>query len=161
MSGSRSRSGSSSNATCSASSRLIVQRGVKDELIKRIVAHAREWPMGDPLDPANRVGALVSKAHFDKVCSYLEKGQKVLLGGKAKDGGIESLRAYAALAVIVFHVIHLAQFDPPQSLMAMKWHFGRGVPLFFAVSVLVAVPSLLLLVWLQVRGHFTTLVVKR
>lgn len=49
-------------------------------------------------------------------------------------GGIESLRAYAALAVIVFHVIHLAQFDPPQSLMALKWHLGRGVPLFFAVS---------------------------
>lgn len=49
-------------------------------------------------------------------------------------GGIESLRAYAALAVIVFHVIHLAPFDPPQSLMALKWHLGRGVPLFFAVS---------------------------
>jgi gamma-glutamyl-gamma-aminobutyraldehyde dehydrogenase len=74
---------------CSASSRLIVQRGIKDELIKRIVAHAREWPMGDPLDPVNRVGALVSKAHFDKVSSYLEKDQKVLLGGKAKDGFVE------------------------------------------------------------------------
>lgn len=74
---------------CSASSRLIVQRGVKDELLKRMVAHAREWPMGDPLDPANRVGALVSKAHFDKVCSYLEKGQTVVLGGKAKDGFVE------------------------------------------------------------------------
>lgn len=49
-------------------------------------------------------------------------------------GGVESLRAYAALAVIVFHIIHLAQFDPPQSLMALKWHLGRGVPLFFAVS---------------------------
>ena len=49
-------------------------------------------------------------------------------------GGIESLRAYAALAVIVFHIIHLAQFDPPQSFMALKWHLGRGVPLFFAVS---------------------------
>ena len=36
---------------CSASSRLIVQRGIKDELIKRVVAHAREWPMGDPLIP--------------------------------------------------------------------------------------------------------------
>jgi acyl-CoA reductase-like NAD-dependent aldehyde dehydrogenase len=46
---------------CSASSRLIVQKGVKDDLLKRIVAHAREWPMGDPLDPVNRVGALVSK----------------------------------------------------------------------------------------------------
>jgi len=74
---------------CSASSRLIVQRGVKDELLKRMIAHAREWPMGDPLNPENRVGALVSKAHFDKVCSYLEKGQNVLLGGKAKDGFVE------------------------------------------------------------------------
>ena len=74
---------------CSASSRLIVQRGIKDELLKRMVAHAREWPMGDPLDPENRVGALVSKAHFEKVASYLEKGQKIVLGGKAKDGFVE------------------------------------------------------------------------
>lgn len=74
---------------CSASSRLIVQRGIKDELLKRMVAHAREWPMGDPLAPENRVGALVSKAHFEKVASYLEKGQKIVLGGKAKDGFVE------------------------------------------------------------------------
>ena len=74
---------------CSASSRLIVQRGIKDELIKRMIAHAREWPMGDPLDPKNRVGALVSKSHYDKVCAYLEKGQTYLLGGKAKDGFVE------------------------------------------------------------------------
>lgn len=74
---------------CSAASRLIVQRGVKDELLKRILAHAREWPMGDPLDPLNRVGALVSKAHYDKVASYLTKGPKVLLGGKAEAGFVE------------------------------------------------------------------------
>jgi gamma-glutamyl-gamma-aminobutyraldehyde dehydrogenase len=74
---------------CSASSRLIVQKGVKEELLKRITAHAREWPMGDPLDPVNRVGALVSKAHYDKVCSYLGKGTKVILGGNAKDGFVE------------------------------------------------------------------------
>ncbi len=74
---------------CSASSRLIVQKGVKDALLARIMAHAREWPMGDPLDPANRVGALVSKAHFDKVASYLSKGPKVLMGGTAKDGFVE------------------------------------------------------------------------
>ncbi len=74
---------------CSASSRLIVHKGVKDELLERIVAHAREWPVGDPLDPTNRVGALVSKGHFDKVCSYLGKGAKVLLGGKAEAGFVE------------------------------------------------------------------------
>jgi gamma-glutamyl-gamma-aminobutyraldehyde dehydrogenase len=74
---------------CSASSRLIVQKGVKAALLDRILAHAREWPMGDPLNPENRVGALVSRAHFDKVAGYLTKGPKVLLGGGAKDGFVE------------------------------------------------------------------------
>ena len=74
---------------CSASSRLIVQKGVKDALLERIKAHAREWPMGDPLDPVNRIGALVSQAHFDKVCSYLCEGSKVVMGGTAKAGFVE------------------------------------------------------------------------
>lgn len=74
---------------CSATSRLIVQKGVKDDLLNRIVAHAREWPVGDPLDPENRVGALVSKAHFDKVCSYLDTGQAIIMGGKAEGGFVE------------------------------------------------------------------------
>lgn len=73
---------------CSAASRLIVQSGVKDALIERIIAHTREWPMGDPLDPTNRVGALVSPAHFEKVSGYL-LGQKIILGGKAENGSVE------------------------------------------------------------------------
>ena len=73
---------------CSATSRLIVQKGVKDDLLARIKAHAREWPMGDPLDPVNRVGALVSKAHFDKVAGYLQ-GTKPVMGGKAEAGFVE------------------------------------------------------------------------
>lgn len=71
---------------CSATSRLIVHEDVKDALLDRILAHAREWPLGDPLDPENRVGALVSKAHFEKVCTYLNAGEKVHLGGEAVDG---------------------------------------------------------------------------
>ncbi len=74
---------------CSASSRLIVHRDVKDALLKRIVAHAREWPMGDPLDPTNRVGALVSQAHFDKVAAYLKTDATVIMGGSAQDGFVE------------------------------------------------------------------------
>ena len=74
---------------CSATSRLIVQSGVKDALLKRILAHAREWPMGDPLNPENRVGALVSPAHFAKVSAYLGASQTVLLGGRARDGFVE------------------------------------------------------------------------
>lgn len=34
---------------------------------------------------------------------------------------------------------------------------ATGWPAFFVLSVLVAVPSLILLAWLQRRGHFKTL----
>lgn len=74
---------------CSAVSRLIVQAGIRDALLERIAAHLREWPMGDPLDPVNRVGALVSAAHFEKVRGYLGRGGEILLGGHAEAGFVE------------------------------------------------------------------------
>lgn len=74
---------------CSAASRLIVQKGIKDELLKRIFAHAREWPVGNPLDPENRIGVLVSRSHFNKVRSYLDSSADVLMGGKAEAGFVQ------------------------------------------------------------------------
>lgn len=77
---------------CSAASRLIVQAGVKDRLLEKVKAHAREWVVGDPLNPEVRVGALVSKAHFAKVSGYLKaaKGEKLVMGGAiVADGFIE------------------------------------------------------------------------
>ncbi|MDK1378707.1 MULTISPECIES: aldehyde dehydrogenase [unclassified Sinorhizobium] len=75
---------------CSATSRLIVQAEVKDELLKRIGAYMREWRMGDPLNPENRIGSLVSKAHFEKVKSYLETVEaeklSLLFGGDTREG---------------------------------------------------------------------------
>ncbi|PRY22562.1 gamma-glutamyl-gamma-aminobutyraldehyde dehydrogenase [Aliiruegeria haliotis] len=71
---------------CSATSRLIVHADVKDALLARILAHAREWSVGDPLDPGTRVGALVSRAHFEKVAAYLDAGTRTHLGG-ATEGG--------------------------------------------------------------------------
>jgi gamma-glutamyl-gamma-aminobutyraldehyde dehydrogenase len=73
---------------CSAASRLIVQAGVRDALLERVKAHAREWVVGDPLDPETRVGALVSKAHFDKVCSYVRQVEsgRILFGGEITGG---------------------------------------------------------------------------
>src|SRR6056297_375405 len=75
---------------CSATSRLIVHKDVKAELLERIAHHAKEWNVGDPLDPATRVGALVSKAHCDKVCGYLEQAERFVIGGAAKDGFVEA-----------------------------------------------------------------------
>jgi 4-(gamma-glutamylamino)butanal dehydrogenase len=73
---------------CSAASRLIVHLDVKDALIEKVKAHAREWNVGDPLDPSVRVGALVSKAHFEKVCGYLDKAgpDEIVMGGNVTRG---------------------------------------------------------------------------
>lgn len=71
---------------CSANSRLIVHKSVKDALMSRILAHVRDWKTGDPLDPANHLGALIDTDHAAKVSGYLKtkkKGPKVLTGGKA------------------------------------------------------------------------------
>jgi PAT family beta-lactamase induction signal transducer AmpG len=38
---------------------------------------------------------------------------------------------------------------------------AKGWPLFFAICVLVGVPCLMLLVWLQRRGHFAALEVRK
>ena len=75
---------------CSASSRLIVHASIKDSLLDRIGVQLREWRMGDPLDPDNRLGAMVSQAHFEKVRSYLEQAASeqlpVAFGGDTEHG---------------------------------------------------------------------------
>ena len=72
---------------CSSNSRLIVHAKVKDALVERIVERTRDWRTGDPLDPVNRLGAIVSREQYDKILGYIEQGKaegaRVLVGGKA------------------------------------------------------------------------------
>ena len=78
---------------CSASSRLIVQADIKDQLLELIGVQLRNWSLGDPLDPANRLGSMVSKAHFEKVRGYIEQaaGDKlsVVFGGNTSGTFVE------------------------------------------------------------------------
>lgn len=79
---------------CSATSRLIVHQAVSDALSQRIVERLGQWRTGDPLDPANRLGAIVSKAHHQRVLEYIDRGRqeggRLLAGGNAidLDGGL-------------------------------------------------------------------------
>ncbi|MEZ5873246.1 MAG: aldehyde dehydrogenase [Nitratireductor sp.] len=66
---------------CSANSRLIVHKAVREPLLERILARMREWKTGDPLDPQNHLGALIDAEHSRKVSGYLE-GLKPLAGGE-------------------------------------------------------------------------------
>lgn len=75
---------------CSAASRLIVHRDIKDELLEKVKAAAGRWKAGDPLDPEVRIGALVSAEHFGKVHGYLEAAlrENVIYGGAVVAAGV-------------------------------------------------------------------------
>jgi 4-(gamma-glutamylamino)butanal dehydrogenase len=72
---------------CSSNSRLIVHRDIKDALLERILHRVRDWRTGDPLDPANRLGAIVSREQYEGILRYIEIGKKegadLVLGGRA------------------------------------------------------------------------------
>ena len=88
---------------CSASSRLIVHKEVKDELLKHITDRLRDWKTGDPLDPANHLGALIDADHCRKVAAYLKAG--TALSGGTLDGNFvqptifDNVNANSPLAV--------------------------------------------------------------
>ncbi|MGC6412788.1 MAG: aldehyde dehydrogenase [Candidatus Puniceispirillaceae bacterium] len=56
---------------CSAISRLIVHTDIKEALVDKLRAHVKEWRMGDPLNPSNKLGVVVEKAHEAKIRHYL------------------------------------------------------------------------------------------
>jgi acyl-CoA reductase-like NAD-dependent aldehyde dehydrogenase len=59
---------------CTASSRVLIQQSIKDELLPKIIERTAALGLGDPLDPATRFGAVVSREHQRKVLGYIESG---------------------------------------------------------------------------------------
>jgi aldehyde dehydrogenase (NAD+) len=70
---------------CCAGSRLFVEDRVHDEFVEKIVARAKSRRLGDPFDPATTQGPQVDQAQFDKILSYIEKGEQD--GAKCLTGG--------------------------------------------------------------------------
>jgi len=70
---------------CSNGTRVFVQEKLHDTFVARLVEKTRSLKIGDPMDPATQVGALISKAHTEKVLGYIEQGRRegatVAVGG--------------------------------------------------------------------------------
>jgi aldehyde dehydrogenase (NAD+) len=63
-----------SGQTCSAWTRLLVPRGRHDEAVALARAHLATLPVGDPFDPATRLGPLASAVQRDRVLRYIARG---------------------------------------------------------------------------------------
>jgi aminomuconate-semialdehyde/2-hydroxymuconate-6-semialdehyde dehydrogenase len=70
---------------CLCGSRVLVERRAFAPFVERFVAAARALRVGDPLDASTDQGALVSRAHRDKVLRYVElaraEGGTIACGG--------------------------------------------------------------------------------
>lgn len=82
----------SAGEVCSNGTRVFVHRSVKADFLERLVARVEKMVVGDPLDPATQVGALISEDHMRKVLGYVEAGRaegaRVVIGGErvVRDG---------------------------------------------------------------------------
>jgi aldehyde dehydrogenase (NAD+) len=70
---------------CTATSRVIVERAVVDELVERLSAHAASWRLGDPLDPDTTMGPLASEDQLRSVLGCFDIAHRE--GGRAVAGG--------------------------------------------------------------------------
>lgn len=71
---------------CTAASRLLVERSIKDEFVKMVVAAGKDLHPMHPFDPSAPMGAIVDEVQMNHVLKYIEKGKaegaELVLGGE-------------------------------------------------------------------------------
>jgi aldehyde dehydrogenase (NAD+) len=65
-----------SGQTCSAWTRMLVPRARHDEAVALAQAQLAKLTLGDPFDPATRLGPLASAGQRDTVLGFIEQGKK-------------------------------------------------------------------------------------
>jgi betaine-aldehyde dehydrogenase len=61
---------------CSAGSRILVEKTIYSKFVDAMAAKAKTIRLGPPLERETKMGPLVSKEQFERVCSYQEIGKK-------------------------------------------------------------------------------------
>ncbi len=135
----------SNGQTCVAGSRLYLHHAIRDRFIDTLLERIADLPMGDPLDPATRIGPIANRAQYEKVLEFIEEareaGAHCIAGGRPAGEGLfipptvfvdvdHSMRLASeevfgpVLAVFTFddenEVVELAN-DSPYGLAAGVW----------------------------------------
>jgi 4-guanidinobutyraldehyde dehydrogenase/NAD-dependent aldehyde dehydrogenase len=70
---------------CTAGSRLLVERSIRDQFVPMVVEALKAWKPGHALDPATNVGAIVDARQLENVLRYIQigkdQGAQLLAGG--------------------------------------------------------------------------------
>ncbi|MEP9369473.1 betaine-aldehyde dehydrogenase [Xanthobacter sp. VNH20] len=76
---------------CSNGTRVFVHASIRGAFIEQLAERTKKMIVGDPQDPKTHVGALISRAHMEKVLGYIEAakaaGAKLIAGGHRIETG--------------------------------------------------------------------------
>ncbi|MFM9944406.1 MAG: aldehyde dehydrogenase [Bacteroidia bacterium] len=80
---------------CLCGSRIFIERSLYEKFKIAFLAEVKNYTVGNPLLDKTKIGAIVSKPHFEKVLSYIElakqEGGKIIIGGEIiKPNGLEN-----------------------------------------------------------------------
>src|SRR5947209_3784799 len=79
-----------SGQTCISANRILVQDGIYDAFVSRLVEEAAKLKVGNGLEPDTRVGPLIEQSAIDKVERHVgdavDRGGELLLGGEGLGG---------------------------------------------------------------------------
>ncbi len=81
----------SAGEVCSNGTRVFVHKSLRAAFLERLKARTQAMRVGDPLDPATQVGALISEEHMEKVLGFIARGRAqgahLLTGGSRVTSG--------------------------------------------------------------------------
>ncbi|WP_049774341.1 MULTISPECIES: aldehyde dehydrogenase family protein [unclassified Nocardioides] len=85
---------SQSGQSCACGSRILVQDGIYDAFVERLIAAVESASVGDPFDPSVLVGPVITKGAADRIMGIIdqagdEKMGELVMGGKRLSGDLK------------------------------------------------------------------------
>jgi len=81
----------STGQRCTATSRVVIERSIADKFVNMLIERARNFSVGDGLEPGVEMGPSVDETQMNSVLKYIEIGKQegtLVLGGHRLSGGI-------------------------------------------------------------------------
>ena len=114
---------------CTNCTRVYVHADIHDRFIELLTARTKKLVVGDPMAPETQVGALISRAHMERVLGYVSAGQaegaKLVYGGERVDSGSLELGNFVRPAIFsgctdAMKIVREEIFGPVMSVLRFE-----------------------------------------
>ncbi|MGD6994064.1 aldehyde dehydrogenase [Sutcliffiella horikoshii] len=133
---------------CLCGSRIYVESSIYESFLEKFIVRTKALQTGDPFNPATKVGAVISKEHYERVLSYIEiakeEGGTILTGGGRPDSVDKGYFIEPTIVVgldrharcvkeeIFGPVVTVIQFETEEEVLeqANDTHYGLGATIW-------------------------------